>query len=124
MKLARSLLPALAFCVLAGCASTGGGSSPGAPGSAAAGTSLCTSNACIVSEAQQSAVGLIADDKSVVTKAACRPPTVKRNPGGTWTVTCTVTYSDGKVVRGYANLIPAQDKFTFEPAELLSGAGS
>jgi hypothetical protein len=51
----------------------------------------------------------------VSTKAVCKPSTVKHNAGNTWTVQCTVTYSDGSVSTGYANLLPAQNKITFEP---------
>jgi hypothetical protein len=66
----------------------------------------------------------VAKDDSVMTKATCKASTVKRNAGGTYTVTCTVTYSDGMVARGGANLIPAQDEITFEPTDIINyGSG-
>ncbi len=64
-------------------------------------------------------MGIVAKDESVMTKAVCKPSTVRPNPGDTWTVTCTVTYSDGSEWRGYANLLPAQGKVTFEPQAII-----
>lgn len=90
----------------------------------AAATAACTTDACIASDAQQSLPGTVAKDDSVMTKATCKPSTVKRNAGGTYTVTCTVTYSDGMVARGDANLIPAQNEITFEPTDIINyGSG-
>ena len=105
--------------------SSSGGSSPdAAPDPAPSAAAACTTNACIAGEAQQSLVGMVAKDDSVMTKAACKASTVQRNAGGTYTVSCTVTYSDGMVARGGANLIPAQDEITFEPADIINdGSG-
>lgn len=101
-----------------------GSSSPDAAADPAPSAAACTTNACIASDAQQSLVGSVAKDDSVMTKATCRASTVKRNLGGTYTVVCTVTYSDGKVARGNANLIPAQNEITFEPTDIINyGSG-
>jgi hypothetical protein len=97
------------------------GSTPDSAPSAAA---ACTTNTCIAGEARQFLPGRVAKDDSVMTKATCKASTVKRNAGGTYTVTCTVTYSDGMVARGGANLIPAQDEITFEPTDIINyGSG-
>jgi len=105
-----------------------GGSSASSPNAAAdpapSAAAACTTNACIASDAQQSLVGSVAKNDSVMTKATCRASTVKRNAGGTYTVVCTVTYSDGNVARGNASLIPAQNEITFEPTDIISyGSG-
>jgi Protein of unknown function (DUF2510) len=84
-------------------------------GSGGGSSSSCTSNSCIATEAQQSLIGAVAKDESVITKAACQASTVTDNSGGTYTVGCTVTYSDGSQWAGDATLIPAQDKVAWEP---------
>ncbi len=104
--------------------SSGGSSPDAAADPAPSAAAACTTNACFASQAQQSLVGMVAKDDSLMTKAACKASTVKRNAGGTYTVTCTVTYSDGMVARGGANLIPAQNEITFEPTDIInSGSG-
>jgi hypothetical protein len=113
-RLAHATVPALAVLAVAGCASLGSGMPSAAPSR----TALCTTRACIVSDVQKSLVSIVAKDNSVITKALCKPSSVKHNPGNTWTVTCAVTYSDGKRALGYANLLPAQDKITFEPLDV------
>jgi hypothetical protein len=57
---------------------------------------------------------------------ACRPSTLKRNPGGTYTVSytvsCTVTESDGAVSKGLANLTATE--ITYEVTSLVSSPPS
>lgn len=111
--------------VLAGCASTGSTTSTPpaaqasstAPQAAAASPSepVCTTRSCIAGDIQRSLVGLVAEDEAVATKASCKPSTVKHNAGDTWTARCTVTYSDGSAATGFGNLLPAQQKVTFQP---------
>jgi hypothetical protein len=79
------------------------------------GGSACNDSSCVISTVQQSLVGGVAKDESVMTKLACRQSTVVQNPGDTWTVQCTATYSDGTRYAGYATLLPSQDKATWEP---------
>ena len=127
-----ALLAAAAVVALAGCASTGstvtsssppGARSPsaaalaGSPSASPASTAACTTRACIVSDVEQSLVGLVAKDESVITRATCYKSTVKHNPGDTWTVSCQVTYSDGTVYSGYGTLLPAQGKIAWEPTQ-------
>ena len=124
MKLGYAPLIALAV-ALAGCGNLGstaaaGGASaaasaPPPASSAAPSPAPRTTHACIATEAQQNLVGLVAQDNSVSTKAVCKASTVKHNAGNTWTVWCTVTYSDGNETGGYANILSAQNKITFEP---------
>jgi hypothetical protein len=117
---ARPLAPLLclaAALALAGCGAVSASSAPQAVPSASL---ACTTNACIADLAQKSLIGIIAKDEAVITKAACKPPTVKSNAGGTFTVTCTVTESDGAVYRGYANLIPSSGTITFDPQSVIS----
>jgi hypothetical protein len=103
--------PLIALAVLtAGCGSLGA-TTTAAAGPSASASAICTTRACITADAQNSLVGTVAEDESVITKAACTPSSVKHNAGDTW----TVTYSDGSEWSGYANLLPAQDKVTFEP---------
>ena len=64
---------------------------------------------------QQSLIGLIVKDKSIVAKAACRASTVKRN-AGTWTARCTTTYIDGTKVTRLASYVLSKRKITLEPA--------
>jgi hypothetical protein len=125
VNLKRALIAAaiIAAATLAGCgpATTTAASQPpastGAPSAAAVASSApCTTHACIVSDAQRNLVGLVAQDNSVSTRAACKASTVRHNAGNTWTVQCIVTYSDGSTAAGYANILPASNKITFEPA--------
>jgi hypothetical protein len=61
----------------------------------------------------------IARDNAVATKVVCPASSVKQNPGGTWTATCTVTDSDGKTYTGYGNI--AGTEVTFEPVSVSGG---
>src|SRR5580704_12089902 len=110
----QALLIPLAAATLAGCAST---TTAVAPASSAP---PCVTHACIAADIQKSLIGLVAKDEAVVTKAACKPSTVKQNAGQTWTVACTVTESDGSVASGYANLLPAAGKITWDPQTVIS----
>jgi hypothetical protein len=109
---------------LAGCVSTGdAGGTPSGPPPAAAGSPsvpACTSNACITSVIQKSLLGIVAKDDAVVTAATCQPSTLKRNAGGTYTVTCKVTESDGNVSSGYANAVPSTGTITWDPQQVIS----
>ena len=66
-----------------------------------------------------SLIGGVAPDNSVVTKVDCRVSSVVHNAGDTWTASCTLTYSDGSVWAGYANLVPAENKVTWQPVTQL-----
>ena len=80
----------------------------------------CTTHSCIISEIQQSLVGTTADDGSAITAVTCRSTSVKHNTGDTWTASCDVTYSDGTVYAGYANVLPGQNQVTFQPEYQVS----
>lgn len=79
----------------------------------------CTTGTCAASEIQRSLTGLTAEDEAVITEAQCGA-SARLNAGGTWTVACTVTESDGKVYRGLGNWLPGQGKVTFEPVTVIS----
>jgi hypothetical protein len=81
----------------------------------------CITSACIISDMNQSLVGMVAKDNAVTTKAVCKKSSLKVNPGQTWTAKCTLTYSDGLVAEGFANLVEATEKITFEPENIISG---
>jgi hypothetical protein len=131
------LAAAIAATTLAGCASTGGTAAgqpsgnvtmdtgspaPSSASPAAAESSApCTTRSCIATDTRRNLVGLVAGDESVVTEATCKASSVKREAPGAWRVTCTATYSDGTVARGYASLLLSRDKLTWEPTEVLSG---
>jgi hypothetical protein len=85
--------------------------------------SACTSNTCLTKQIQHDLLSVIAKDGAVITKAACRASTLKHNAGGTTTVYCKVTESDGAVSEGYANLIPAQDEITWDPTDVITAPG-
>ncbi len=53
---------------------------------------------------EKSLPGIVDTDGSVLTKAACKASTVKRNPNDSYTVTCVATYTDGSQWRGYGTL--------------------
>ncbi len=89
---------------------------PSAVPSAQASSGPCTTKACIAQDAEQSLPGTVAQDESVMTKATCYKSTVRHHAAArTWTVECRVTYSDGAVVTGNANLLLDQDEITFQP---------
>jgi hypothetical protein len=117
---------------LAGCASTGGpGGAPSGPASgpspAAAGSPsapACTSDACLTKQIESDLLSVVAKDGAVITKASCRASALKRNAGGSDTVYCKVTESDGAVSEGYANLIPSQEEITWDPTQVITEPGS
>jgi hypothetical protein len=90
-----------------------------APPIATASPPPCTTHACIVSDLEQSLVGLVAKDESVITKATCYKSTVVDNAGNTYTAQCHVTYSDDTVYSGYATLLVNSDQVSWEPTEEL-----
>ena len=131
---------AIAIAALSGCASQS--ASPGAvatPASAPApvadpaadpaasappSATACTSNACLTDQIEHDLLtSVVAKDGAVVTKAACRASTLKRNAGGSDTVYCTVTESDGGKAGGYANLIPSQQEITWDPTDIIAPPG-
>jgi hypothetical protein len=129
LLLAVSTVAALA---LAGCASTGSSSAAaGQPSSSATSASAapasqgpCTTKACIVSDAEQ-LKGTVAKDNSVATAVTCKTATVKRVVAQTYTVHCTMDYSDGAVWDGIASVLISQDKVAWEPTAMVSsGSGS
>ena len=147
LRQAALLIPAAAIALLAaGCSTARTGPSPAAKASASAAASQsaaaaaiasevasqaaasaaapppCTSHACIISEIQQSLVGTSAKDGSAITAVKCRSSSVKHNAGDTYTASCDVTYSDGTVYNGYANILVAQNQVTFEPQYEVSGS--
>lgn len=77
----------------------------------------CLTHSCIVSVIEQTLPGTEAKDGSVMTKAVCYKSTVKSNPGGTYTASCDVSYSDGEVWSGYATLLVAQQQVSWEPEQ-------
>ena len=125
-----SAVLAITAAALAGCASTGSTTAASAPSSepSAAPSSApssepsaepsaapCTTKACIAAVMDQDAVGIVAENMSVVTGAKCKPSTVRHNPGNTWTARCTITYSDDSTGRGLVTLLPDQGKIAFQP---------
>lgn len=123
----------LSSLLLAGCATASTPPAPvvtmataattnGAP-AAAPSPSACTSNACLTKQIQHDLLSVVAKDGAVITKAACRASTLKHNAGGTTTVYCKVTESDGAVSDGYANLIPAQNEITWDPTDIITPPG-
>ena len=131
---------ALAVTSLSGCASQG--ASPGAvatPASAPApvadpaadpaasappSATACTSNACLTDQIEHDLLtSVVAKDGAVVTKAKCKSSTLRRNAGGSYTVSCKVTESDGGVADGYANLIPSQQEITWDPTDIIAPPG-
>jgi hypothetical protein len=123
---ATLIASAIIAVALAGCASTG--SSSGAPPatSAAAGPSAsalaappssgpCLTHACVVTILQESLPGIVARDGSVITKAACFKSTVRHGSADTYTARCDVTYSDQTVWSGYATLLVAEQKVSWQP---------
>ena len=59
-------------------------------------------------------MGTAAKDGSAVTAVTCPSSSVRHNAGNTWTASCDVTYSDGTVYHGYANVLPGQNQVTFQ----------
>ena len=116
---------------LAGCGSLGSSTAAGAPASAAGAPSSapsaaapCTTHACIAADAE-GLKGTVAKDNAVMTKVACTVSTVRQIVSGTYTVHCTVTYSDGMVARGIASVLTAgSGQVDWEPTDIINdGSG-
>jgi hypothetical protein len=91
-----------------------------APAAAPSPTGLCTTSACIVSDAE-SLKGTVAKDNSVATKVSCKKSTVKQVVSGTYTIHCTMTYSDGVVADGIASVLTAgSGSVEWEPTDIIS----
>ena len=82
----------------------------------------CTTASCIVSDAE-GLKGTVAKDNSVMTGVACNASTVRQVVSGTWTVHCTVTYSDGAKWAGLASILTGSGDVEWEPTSMVS-AGS
>ena len=89
-------------------------------GGASSGT--CTTASCIICDAE-SLKGTVAKDNSVMTAVACNASTVRQVVSGTWTVHCTVTYSDGSKWAGIASVLTGKGEVDWEPTSMV-GAGS
>ena len=101
----------------AGSPSAAAGAPSAAAGSPSAASAPCLTHSCVVSILEQSLVGLVAKDGSVITKAVCFKSSVRHNPGDTYTASCHVTYTDQTVYSGYATLLVAQQKVSWQPVE-------
>lgn len=124
MRRPFALIAAASLAVLAGCgslSSTAGAGQPSgsAPPQAPASSAPCTTRACIVADAE-GLKGTVAKDNSVMTKVTCSASTVKQVVPGTYTVHCTVTYSDGAVWRGIASVLTGKDEVDWEPTTAVS----
>lgn len=83
---------------------------------ASGGGGLCTSNACIVQDLQQSLNGVVDKGDEVTTKVVCQQSSVKDDGNGIYAATCTVTHSDGTVDAGTGTLETKQNEATFVPS--------
>jgi hypothetical protein len=112
--------------VLSGCAGLVNAATGGAPSSnPSASQSGCNARSCVVSTVDQTLVGSVAKDESVITGMTCKSATVKHNAGDTWTVHCTASYSDGSKWSGFATIVVSQAKVTWEPTDMISdGSGN
>ena len=129
----RNILTLIGGLVVAGIiisALSGGGSSDSSsPSADSAGSpssspsSICTTNACIASDAE-GLKGTVAKDNSVMTKVTCRASTVKQVVSGTYTVDCAVTYSDGSVWDGIASVLTGSGDIDWEPTSMVSAGNS
>ena len=129
----RNILTLIGGLVVAGIiisALSGGGSSgSSSPSADSAGSpssspsSICTTNACIASDAE-GLKGTVAKDNSVMTKVTCRASTVKQVVSGTYTVDCAVTYSDGSVWDGIASVLTGSGDIDWEPTSMVSAGNS
>lgn len=115
---------AITAATLAGCGSLGttaaGTPSSEPPAAAPASSAPCTTKACIVTDAE-GLKGTVAKDNAVMTRVACKASTVKQVVAGTYTVRCTVTYSDGMVARGIASVLTGTGEVDWEPTAIVSG---
>lgn len=121
----RTALIAIVIAALpaAGCASLGSTAATGAPSSApvaAASSAPCTTRTCIVVDAK-GLKGTVAKDNAVMTKVTCKASTVKQVVTGTYTVHCTIAYSDGMVARGIASVLTGKGEVDWEPTAIISG---
>jgi len=101
--------------------SSGGSSSTAPAGSPS--SAVCTTNACIASDAE-GLKGTVAKDNSVMTKVTCRTSTVNQVVSGTYTVNCTVTYSDGSVWNGIASVLTVSGDIDWEPTSMVTAGNS
>lgn len=62
----------------------------------------------------------MAKDNSVMTKVTCQKSTVKQVVSGTYTVRCTVTYSDGAVWGGIASVLTGTGAVDWEATKMIS----
>lgn len=134
MNRARALIALAAVGLTAGCGSASTTTETGAPSSepsaaassapvAAASSAPCTTKACIVTDAKQ-LKGTVAKDNAVMTKVTCKSSTVKQVVPGTYTVHCTITYSDGQIWRGIASVLTGKGEVDWEPTSVISyGSG-
>jgi len=91
-------------------------------GGSTAGSGTCTTASCITADAE-GLKGTVAKDNSVMTNVVCSPSTVSQVVSGTYTVNCTVTYSDGSKWAGIASVLTASGNIDWEPTSMIS-AGS
>lgn len=130
MRIAAPLIAAAAIAALAGCGSAGSAGASGSPPpsaftqpSAAASSGPCLTKGCIVTDAK-GLKGTVAKDNAVMTRVACKKSTVKQVVDGTYTVHCTITYSDGLVARGIASVLTGTGEVDWEPTTIISeGSG-
>jgi hypothetical protein len=116
MRITASLIAAAAVAMtVTGCASFGGTPASSGP---------CTTHACITSDAE-GLKGTVAKDNSVMTKVTCKASTVRQVVSGTYTVHCTITYSDGSVWGGIASVLTGKGDVDWEPTKMVSeGSGN
>lgn len=90
---------------------------------AAASSARCSTKACIASDAE-TLKGTVAKDNAVMTKVACESSTVTQVVPGTYTVHCTVAYSDGAEWRGIASVLTSREEVAWEPTAAISHGSS
>src|SRR5262249_23504810 len=76
--------------------------------------------ACIVTDAK-GLNGTVPQANSLMTGVTCKQSTVKQVVPGTYTVHCTITYSDGAVWRGIASVLTKSGGVEWEPTSASSG---
>jgi hypothetical protein len=64
--------------------------------------------------------GTVAKDNAVMTKVACKSSTVTQVVPGTYTVHCTVAYSDGAEWRGIASVLTFKEEVDWAPTAAIS----
>lgn len=107
----------------AGPPSSAPSSQPSSAPVAVASSGPCLTRACIVTDAK-GLKGTVAKDNAVMTKVACKKSTVRQVVDGTYTVRCTITYSDGLVARGIASVLTGTGEVDWEPTTIVSeGSG-